>query len=435
MAAYAQALLFAIPGFTLLMLIEMTYGVIVGKNTFRVMDSVSSISSGLTNIIKDSLGLALALVSYPFLLKYLSVMELQATVWVFLIGFIAKDFASYWNHRFNHEINILWNRHVIHHSSEEFNLPCALRQSISVIFNFYALFLIPAAIVGVPFKVIAIISPIHLFLQFWYHTKHIGKMGWLEYIIVTPSQHRVHHAINPEYIDKNYSAIFCIWDRMFGTFQEELDDIPPVYGVLTPPRTWNPIKINFQHVWKLTKDAFYTKRWSDRLSLWFRPTGWRPEDVKETHPWNGIDDVYAYEKYDTPASTAFKFWSVMQMGAAVVLIMWMFYHIVQVGKITPSVLLYGFLLVASVYGYTSLMDGDRSAPVVETFRSLLGLGIVFYTSDWFGLKATLSVGPYLVIGYFVLTILGAWYFSLVEQRNWQGRKPAPPASTPDEQPA
>lgn len=136
------------------------------------------------------------------------------------------DFAAYWNHRLNHKVNYFWNQHVIHHSSEEFNLACALRQPISTLIGYFPLFLIPAAIAGVQPEVINIIAPIHLFLQFWYHTRYIGKLGWIEYILVTPSQHRVHHAINKEYIDKNLSAIFCVWDRAFGTFQEELEHIP-----------------------------------------------------------------------------------------------------------------------------------------------------------------------------------------------------------------
>ena len=123
-----------------------------------------------------------------------------------------------------------WNRHIIHHSSEEFNLSCALRQSISTIFRFSAILMIPAALLGIPAYIFAILAPIHLFMQFWYHTRVVNKMGILEYILVTPSHHRVHHAINPEYLDKNYSQIFIIWDKMFNTFQPELDDVKPVYG-------------------------------------------------------------------------------------------------------------------------------------------------------------------------------------------------------------
>ncbi|MBR63351.1 MAG: sterol desaturase, partial [Flavobacteriaceae bacterium] len=214
MEAYANALLIAIPAFLVLMLTELIYGYATGKQTYVFMDTISSLSSGLTNILKDTLGLVVILISYPWLNQQLAVTRIQDDFWLYLVAFICIDFASYWSHRLNHKINFFWNQHIIHHSSEEFNMACALRQSVSNILGYGALFMIPAAVLGIPQEVIAILAPLHLFGQFWYHTQHIGKLGWLEYIIVTPSQHRVHHAINPIYIDKNLSAIFCVWDRM-----------------------------------------------------------------------------------------------------------------------------------------------------------------------------------------------------------------------------
>ena len=268
MDTYASILLWAIPIFMIMMAVEILYGHYKKYQTYTFMDTISSLSSGMTNILKDSLGLVLVIISYPYIMEKISIMEIEASYLLYVVAFVCIDFASYWNHRLNHSVNIFWNRHVIHHSSEEFNMACALRQSISAWIGFGALFLIPAAILGIPQKVIAILAPLHLFAQFWYHTRHIGKLGWLEYIIVTPSQHRVHHAINPIYIDKNLSAIFCIWDRMFGTFQEELESEPPVYGVLKPVSTWNPIFINFQHAYHLFLDAYHTKRLKDKFRLW-----------------------------------------------------------------------------------------------------------------------------------------------------------------------
>ena len=296
MEAYANALLFAIPIFMLLVLAEIIYGHFKGMQTYTFMDTISSLSSGLTNIIKDSLGLVLILVSYPYLKSELSLLTIESSIWVYIIAFICVDFSSYWNHRLNHKIYFFWNQHIIHHSSEEFNLACALRQSISNLLGYTAIFLIPAAFLGIPQEVINILAPLHLFGQFWYHTQHIGKLGFLEYIFVTPSQHRVHHAINPIYIDKNLAAIFCVWDRLFGTFKEELEAEPPVFGVLKPVKTWNPIIINFKHLWGLFVDAWRTRRWKDKFVLWLKPTGWRPEDVKKKYPSNIIEDVFALKK-------------------------------------------------------------------------------------------------------------------------------------------
>src|SRR5690606_2629145 len=339
METYAKALLYAIPFFMVFIIIEILYGHIVKKQMHKPMDTISSLSSGLTNVVKDSLGLALVIISYPFLLEHLAIFHIGSTWPLYLIAFVVLDFAGYLNHWLSHKVNIFWNQHVIHHSSEEFNLACALRQSVSNVVAYPSLFLIPAAIVGVPVKVIGIVAPIQFFLQLWYHTRYIGKLGWFEYIFVTPSQHRVHHAINKEYIDKNMGQIFCIWDRMFGTFQEELDDVKPVYGILKPAKTWNPILINFQHFWRLLKDAWHTKSMWDKIRIWFMPTGWRPEDVKGKFPVTIIEDVYNFEKYNTPASKPFIYYCSFQVLFTIALMMFMFYNYPVIGF--NNLLIYG----------------------------------------------------------------------------------------------
>ncbi|MAU26192.1 MAG: sterol desaturase [Muricauda sp.] len=414
METYATALLYAIPFFVVLVLIEILYGHFVKDQKHNVMDTVSSLSSGLTNVVKDSLGLVLVLVSYPFLVENLALIELKSTWAVWLVAFIAIDFAGYWNHRLSHHVNIFWNQHVIHHSSEEFNLACALRQSISNVVGYFALLLVPAAVFGVPNQVIALLAPIHLFAQFWYHTQHIGKMGWLEYIIVTPSQHRVHHAINPEYIDKNLGQILCIWDRMFGTFQEELDNVPPQYGVLKPAATWNPILINFQHVWRLAKDAWRTKSWWDKLRIWFMPTGWRPADVAEKYPIDKIENVYSFQKYAPPASNALKAYSIFQLLASTALMLFMFYNYSEIGF--DGLLLFGCFVFVGIFGYTTLMDRKPYAVWIELLRGIAGLTFIYMTGDWFGMNMYLATGSYWVVLYFLITMVGGIYFTFFEHR-------------------
>lgn len=377
------------------------------------MDTVSSISSGLTNIVKDSLGLGLVIVSYPFLLEHLALTEIKATWVVWVIAFIVIDFAGYWNHRLSHHINFFWNQHVIHHSSEEFNLACALRQSISNLVGYFSLLLIPAALLGVPNEVIAILAPIHLFAQFWYHTQHIGKMGWLEYVIVTPSQHRVHHAINPEYIDKNLGQILCVWDRWFGTFQEEMQDVPPQYGVLKPAATWNPVRINFQHLWRLIQDAWRTDSYWDKLRIWFMPTGWRPLDVKDKYPISTVTDVYGFDRYKTQASISLKGYVIFQMLVTLFLMLFMFYNYGEIG--TNGLLLFGVFVFIGIYGYTTLMDREAYAVWIELARGVAGLGFVLVTGDWFGLDAYLLGGSVWVGFYFAITILGGVYFVFLEK--------------------
>jgi sterol desaturase/sphingolipid hydroxylase (fatty acid hydroxylase superfamily) len=366
MEAYANALLIAIPAFMVLMLTELIYGYVKGKQTYVFMDTISSLSSGLTNILKDTLGLIVILISYPWLSQQLSITHIQADIWLYLSAFFCIDFASYWSHRLNHKINFFWNQHIIHHSSEEFNMACALRQSISNILGYGALFMIPAAVLGIPQEVIAILAPLHLFGQFWYHTQHIGKLGWLEYIIVTPSQHRVHHAINPIYIDKNLSAIFCVWDRMFGTFQKELDDEPPVYGVLKPVQSWNPLWINFQHLWGLTLDAWHTKRWRDKFRLWLMPTGWRPKDVKKSHPKTEITDVSQQKKYAPHYNLSLAYWALFHLCATMGLLLLMLYRFGDLSNLHATAI--GVALFAAIFGYTSVMDQYKWSIGFEWFR-------------------------------------------------------------------
>jgi sterol desaturase/sphingolipid hydroxylase (fatty acid hydroxylase superfamily) len=413
METYANALLYAIPFFTGLVLVEVLYGAFVKNQKHNVMDTVSSLSSGLTNIIKDSLGLVLVLVSYPFLVENLSLFKIKTTWLVWVLAFIVIDFAGYWNHRLSHHINIFWNQHVIHHSSEEFNLACALRQSISNLVGYFAILLIPAAILGVPNEVIAILAPLHLFAQFWYHTQHIGKMGWLEYIFVTPSQHRVHHAINPEYIDKNLGQILSIWDRIFGTFQEELNEVPPQYGVLKPAATWNPILINFQHIWRLCKDAWRTRSLWDKVRIWFMPTGWRPTDVKEKYPIPIIEDVYNFKRYKPNSSIRLKGYAIYQLLANTTLLLFLLYNYSEIGF--KGLLLFGGFVFVGIYSYTSLMDRKQYAFWVEMIRGLAALVLLFYTGDWFGLNAIITYGSYYVILYFGTSILLSFYFTYSER--------------------
>ncbi|MDB4267293.1 sterol desaturase family protein, partial [Flavobacteriaceae bacterium] len=384
---------------------EISYGHFTKKQTYTFMDTLSSLSSGMTNVIKDALGLAVILISYPFVLKYLAIFQLESSVFVYITAFICIDFASYWVHRLNHKVNIFWNQHVIHHSSEEFNLACALRQSISNLIGFGAVFLIPAALLGVPAKVIMSLAPLHLFAQFWYHTQHIGKLGFLEYILVTPSQHRVHHAINPIYIDKNMAAIFSVWDRLFGTFQEELDSEPPVYGTLKPSKSWNPIWINFQHLWQITQDAWYAKNWIDKLKIWFMPTGWRPKDVEDRFPITPRP-IDSEDKYNPFYNNQ---WKAIALIHFVSLNFLLLFLLANYSELTVEFRVsLGFVLLFSIFGFTGLMDFHKWAPTYEIFRGLLGILFVFLPQcEFLRFEYPLFFGFY--ITYFIITsALGIW---------------------------
>jgi alkylglycerol monooxygenase len=401
METYGKILLIAMPAFLVLVLIEQGYGWLRGNRTYSHLDSVSSLSSGITNVVKDVLGLSVSILTYGWLLQKVAIYEVESTFAVYAIAFIALDFSGYWTHRLSHEINFFWNKHAIHHSSEEFNLACALRQSISSFVNLFTVFLLPAALFGVPAQVIAVVAPLHLFAQFWYHTQHIGKMGFLEHIIVTPSHHRVHHALNREYMDKNHGQIFIVWDKLFGTFQEELPEVPPVYGITRPAKTWNPIKINFQHLWLMIKDAWYAGNTMDKFRIWFKPTGWRPADVEARFPVDKIENPYQFEKYASTSARSVQVWSYIQLTWVFVLTLYFFGNLTSIG--IPGIFVYAAFIFMSIYAYSEFMDRNPYAPLFEIIKSLFGIGLIYATGDWFALETVLANGKYIVVAGLLLT--------------------------------
>jgi len=417
METYGKILLIAMPAFLVLVLFEKWWGWRKGFDTVRNMDMISSLSSGITNVTKSVLEITIAIGIYPFMLHYLALTTIENTVLVYILTFIIIDFNGYWVHRWSHQVNLFWNLHVIHHSSEEYNLACALRQSISAFFNMFTVLLLPAALLGIPEQVIATVAPLQLFAQFWYHTRHINKMGLLEKIIVTPSHHRVHHAVNPEYMDKNLSQIFIIWDKLFGTFQEELKEVPPVYGISRPARTWNPIKINFQHLWLMIKDAWRTHNWMDKFTLWFRRTGYRPADVAAKYPVYKIEDVYHFEKYDTRTSPAFTAWAWVQLTLLLLSISYLFGNIAYINSIEGSYIYwYGAFVFLTVYALTELMDRNSNAMIWEVLRCGLGCWFLYQQGDWFGAGFWLADLKFIITAYFIISLLTTLYFTLKHKK-------------------
>lgn len=414
METYGKVLLIAMPVFLVFVLFEKWWGWKSGKDTVRDMDMISSLSSGATNVTKSVLGLGFTIISYGWLVNHVAVLHVKSNWLTYSIAFLALDLSGYWIHRIQHEYNFFWNNHIIHHSSEEFNLACALRQSISGFVNLFVIFLLPAALLGVPEKVIAIVAPLHLFAQFWYHTQHINKMGLLEKIIVTPSHHRVHHAINKEYLDKNYSQIFIWWDKWFGTYQEELKDIPPVYGITRPAQTWNPIKINFQHLWLLIKDAWRTESWKDKLRIWLMPTGWRPRDVEEKYPVYKIDDVYHFKKYNPALSKELMIWNWIQLVVLLVCISYLFANIAAIG--IPGIFLYGLFVFLHVYAFTDLADRNVSAIISEAIKDAYGLALIFNQHDWFGAGKFVPYISPILTGYFIISFLITTWFAVKHRK-------------------
>ncbi len=413
MNAYGNILLIAMPGFLVLIIIEMVWGRWKHKEHQPVIDTVSSLTSGMTNILKSTLGLTIVIVSYTFLEQHLHLMEWgKESFWPYIIVFVFFDFSGYWAHRLQHRVNFFWSHHLVHHSSEEFNLPCALRQQIAVMTNVYTLMLVPMALIGISPGVLALVGPIHLFSQFWYHTRYIGKLGFLEYIIVTPSQHRVHHAMNDIYMDKNYSQIFIVWDRMFGTFQEELSSEPCVYGMRRPAQTWNPYIINFKHWYTLAVDAWHTKNMGDKFRIWFMPTGWRPADVMEKYPLFTVEKMSDLKKHNPIYSNWFQAFSVLHITVVFLLLSFLFFRFGEISQ--AEALINGIILMLAIFGFTALLDKKKYGVVSMV---MIGAGIVCFTvvsGDWFGLNDFLPMGSAVVVAYFAITALAAVWFYKTE---------------------
>ena len=271
----------AIPVFFLLIIVEYFYGRYVGKNTYRLNDTVTSITIGMISRFPTMLNLGMQSVIFLYISSSLNLELLSVkNPFTWIMAFLLYDLSYYWMHRMHHEIKILWATHSVHHHGEDYNLATALRQT-STGWLWKWIFYMPMIMLGVPVEVFIAVAGVNLVYQFWVHTEHIGHLGFLEKIFITPMNHRIHHAKNKEYIDANYGGVFILWDRMFGTYTPQRSDLEPVYGTATPLNSWNPMWANFQVFSIMIKDTIKTKSWKDKIKVWFSETYWRPEDCIE----------------------------------------------------------------------------------------------------------------------------------------------------------
>lgn len=305
--------LYAIPFFFVLIGLELLVDRWRGVSTYRLADSINSLSAGVLSQVSGLLTKGLGLLTYGFAVQHLALFELSAQqTWVWVLAFVLYDFCYYWNHRLGHERNVLWAAHSVHHQSEDYNLSTALRQTSSG-FLFGWIFYLPLAVLGVPLLVFLTVGALNLLYQFWVHTRHVPKLGWYEWAFVTPSNHRAHHAQNAIYMDRNYGGVFILWDRLFGTFQEELDEEPVIFGVTTPLASWNPLWANLQFYVQLWRDATRAASWWDKLRIWFMPTGWRPADVEAKYPLSK-PELSQFVKFEVPLSAGQKVYAGVQFA-------------------------------------------------------------------------------------------------------------------------
>ena len=239
-------IVYAIPVFFALMALEWVVAHARGQRVYRLGDTISSVGLGAISQVSGLYTRVLYFGVYALAYQSLALQELPVSAWwVWVLGLLLYDFLYYWHHRLGHEVALFWAAHVVHHQSEDFNLGTALRQSSST-FLVGWVFYLPMAILGFPPLVFAVVALIDLLYQYWIHTEQIGRLGWFDRVFASPSNHRVHHGVNERYLDKNYGGILILWDRLFGTFEEERDDDPVVYGTRKPLRSHDPLWANLE---------------------------------------------------------------------------------------------------------------------------------------------------------------------------------------------
>ena len=371
----------AVPFFLLALLVELAVDRVRGTAYYRANDAINSLSAGTLSTTIGYFTRLFPAVIWAFVLQNFALIEVDLDwfdlsppgIALWALAILAFDFCYYWSHRCGHEISVLWASHAVHHQSEDYNLSTALRQT-STGFLFTWIFYLPLFLLGMPFEVFLTANALDLIYQFWVHTQHIGKMGWLDRVFVTPSNHRVHHAQNEIYIDKNYGGILILWDRLFGTFQEELDDEPVVFGVRKPLANWNPFWANLQVYNYLWFDAVRTGRWRDKLGIWFRRTGWRPADVEKKFP-KKSSDLSAFQKFNPPLGITMRRYLVWQFVAAAFGVLWIGNLFAQSGA--RAVLLPCILLWSALYSFGLLSESRSYALRFELVRlfGILPLGI------------------------------------------------------------
>jgi len=366
---------YAVPFFLLLIVLEIFWGWKKGDNTYRINDCVNSLSLGLLSTVTKFVFLNIGLLVFSRVEQEYALLTLnvESTVdWV--IGLIIYDFFYYWFHRISHERQIFWGSHVVHHQSEDYNLSTALRQT-STGFLATWVFFVPCFFFGMPIYMYVGIASAHLIYQFWIHTQHIPKLGIFEWAFVTPSNHRVHHAQNPKYIDKNYGGLLIVWDRIFGTFIEEDENEEILYGLRTPLLSWSPLWANVHVFVNMFVDARRAKSRADKVKMIWSRTGWRPEDVAQKFPVQKTD-LNNFIKYSPPIAQAAGVAIVLQYLLLTVFHLW---SVVQYSAVTyPVILGLSIFQIYTVISLGAVMEGKKYLFGIELSRVLVLSAITSY---------------------------------------------------------
>ncbi len=363
----------AIPVFFVLIGVELLIARHEHREIARLNDAVADLSTGVLQQITGLFTKTLTFAGYAAIYQWGRLFEIDGQAWpTWVLGFLGVDFFYYWFHRFSHESNFAWGAHVVHHQSEEYNLSVALRQGslqpfISMVFYW------PLALAGLPPVTFLALSSFNTLYQFWIHTRTIGKLGFLEWFLNTPSHHRVHHGCNPQYIDRNHGGTLIVWDRLFGTFEPEGEKV--IYGVTRPLKSWNPIEANvhyFKYLWRLAGKA---KSGKDKFLVWVMPPGWLPQGITENKP---EDSPLHGVKYDAKAPDGLNRYVLTHFAITLLVTFWLVWSFeslpVAVAAVTASWIVWGLVNAGAIF------EGRRWIPASETAR--LGTMVLLVAAVW-----------------------------------------------------
>lgn len=372
----------AIPVFMILVLLE--YWAMRRRNPeyYRLNDALTNLNIGIGHVVSKVI-IGVLLVGVYKLVYNHRIITMPDNAWTWIFALVAYDFFFYWAHRWGHELNIFWGAHGVHHQSEDYNLSVALRQSWLHAVVAFVIFL-PIPFFGVPTLLFFSVLSINSFYQFWIHTDLIDRMPkWFEYIFNSPAHHRVHHGRDKKYIDKNHAGMFIIWDKLFGTFQEEEEK--PNYGITKPLNSWNPVWANVEYYAGMAQLAGQMTSLKDKLKLLVAKPGWRPDELGGPIPIPEIDPDYV--RYDVkPLSRGLNIYVLVQFVFVIIGLMAYMYHFEHLPLFYQGLGLGTIILSITIIG--AILENKNWVKYAEYMRLLLaaiGLNSLYYQNyqPWF----------------------------------------------------
>lgn len=376
----------SVPIFFLLIGLELLVGLITQKKYYRFNDAVTNLSCGIGSQVLGAFFGIITFMGYQYTYAHFRLFDVPTNVLTWLLLFLGVDLAYYWFHRLSHEINAVWATHIVHHQSEEYNLSVALRQSwFQTLFSWW--FYLPLAFLGFnPLMMLSVIA-LNTLYQFWIHTKAIKRFpAFIEFIFNTPSHHRVHHGTNPQYIDKNHAGSLIIWDRMFGTFQKEEEEV--VYGITTPLKSFNPFWANFHYWQELVQNAKSAPSIKEKIFVFIKPPGWFPESMGGFKPAPPVD-VSKVQKFDVSVRSLINgyvlFHFVLILGITS-------YYMFNAKKMLDSnnvetlisTFAMAMFILLSLFVFGLFFENKKSAILWETTRLACVMGLLWFLreNDW-----------------------------------------------------